>query len=171
MLEEGRLDRQTERRKNPDFFTEFKGMHLSVRKEREKRMSGIIDRSRELRMDQTVHYNCAQGVLIPFAEKKGMTVNQARGLAANFGSGMCMGEVCGAITGGLMALGLYGADQEADTKEFLTRMKNMHEGRVRCKELLAQEVRSREQKKPHCDNMVFEAVEIVEDMLQARGLL
>ena len=118
-------------------------------------MSKIMDRSKELRKDQAVHYNCAQAVLVPFAEKKGLSAEQARGIAANFGSGMRIGQVCGAITGGLMVLGLYGAGQEADSREFLTRMK----------------VHGKEQKKPHCDNMVFEAVEIVEDMLQARGLL
>jgi C_GCAxxG_C_C family probable redox protein len=134
-------------------------------------MSKIMDRSKELRKDQAVHYNCAQAVLVPFAEKKGLSAEQARGIAANFGSGMRIGQVCGAITGGLMVLGLYGAGQEADSREFLTRMKDLHEGRIQCKDLLANEVHGKEQKKPHCDNMVFEAVEIVEDMLQARGLL
>ncbi len=134
-------------------------------------MSKIMDRSRELRRDQAVHYNCAQAVLVPFAERKGLSLEQARGLTANFGSGMRIGQVCGAITGGLMVLGLYGAGQEADSREFLTRMKDLHEGRTQCKDLLANEVHGKEQKKPHCDNMVFEAVEIAEDMLQARGLL
>ena len=134
-------------------------------------MSKIMDRSRELRRDQAVHYNCAQAVLVPFAERKGLSLEQARGLTANFGSGMRIGQVCGAITGGLMVLGLYGAGQETDSREFLTRMKDLHEGRTQCKDLLANEVHGKEQKKPHCDNMVFEAVEIAEDMLQARGLL
>ena len=134
-------------------------------------MSKIMDRSRDLRRDQAVHYNCAQAVLVPFAERKGLSLEQARGLTANFGSGMRIGQVCGAITGGLMVLGLYGAGQEADSREFLTRMKDLHEGRIQCKDLLANEVHGKEQKKPHCDNMVFEAVEIAEDMLQARGLL
>ena len=134
-------------------------------------MSKIMDRSRELRRDQAVHYNCAQAVLVPFAERKGLSLEQARGLTANFGSGMRIGQVCGAITGGLMVLGLYGAGQETDSREFLTRMKDLHEGRTQCKDLLANEVHGKEQKKPHCDNMVFEAVEIVEDMLHAKGLL
>ena len=35
-------------------------------------MDELLLRSHELRDDLAVHYNCAQGVFIPFAEKKGL---------------------------------------------------------------------------------------------------
>lgn len=133
-------------------------------------MKSMLERSRELRNDPECHYNCAQGVFIPFAEKKGLTFEAAKGITANFGSGMRSGLTCGAITGGLMALGLYGLDDGKDSAEFMSRMKEKHEGRTACRDLLAAEVRRLEDKKKHCDNMVYEAVEIVEDMLKARGI-
>ena len=84
---------------------------------------------------------------------------------------MRAGFTCGAITGGLMALGLYDAgDAEAST-EFMRRMKSLHGGLSDCRDLLREEVHSPAEKKPHCDGMVYEAVEIVEEMLGARGLL
>lgn len=134
-------------------------------------MTEIMERSHALRDDTTTHYNCAQAVFIPFAEKKGLSAEQAQAITANFGSGMRAGLTCGAITGGLMALGLYDAgDAEAST-EFMRRMKNLHSGLSDCRDLLREEVHSPAEKKPHCDGMVYEAVEIVEEMLTARGLL
>lgn len=134
-------------------------------------MTEMMERSHALRDDTTTHYNCAQAVFIPFAEKKGLSVAQATAITANFGSGMRAGLTCGAITGGLMALGLYDAgDAEAST-EFMRHMKSLHGGLSDCRDLLREEVHSPAEKKPHCDGMVYEAVEIVEEMLTARGLL
>ena len=116
-------------------------------------------------------YNCAQAVLIPFAEKKGISAAQATAITANFGSGMRAGLTCGAITGGLMALGLYDAGDAEASAEFMRRMKDLHGGLSDCRDLLREEVHSPAEKKPHCDGMVYEAVEIVEEMLMARGLL
>lgn len=134
-------------------------------------MTEMMERSHALRDDTTTHYNCAQAVFIPFAEKKGLSSAQAQAITANFGSGMRAGLTCGAITGGLMALGLYDAgDAEAST-EFMRRMKSLHGGLSDCRDLLREEVHGPAEKKPHCDGMVYEAVEIVEEMLRARGLL
>ena len=134
-------------------------------------MTEMMKRSHALRDDTTTHYNCAQAVFIPFAEKKGISEAQATAITANFGSGMRAGLTCGAITGGLMALGLYDVgDAEAST-EFMRRMKSLHGGLSDCRDLLREEVHSPAEKKPHCDGMVYEAVEIVEEMLMARGLL
>lgn len=134
-------------------------------------MTEIMERSHALRDDTTTHYNCAQAVFIPFAEKKGLSSAQANAITANFGGGMRAGLTCGAITGGLMALGLYDAgDAEAST-EFMRRMKSLHGGLSDCRDLLREEVHGPAEKKPHCDGMVYEAVEIVEEMLRARERL
>ena len=134
-------------------------------------MTEIMKRSHALRDDTTTHFNCAQAVFIPFAEKKGISTAQATAIMANFGSGMHAGLTCGAITGGLMALGLYGVDDAEASAEFMRRMKDLHGGLSNCRDLLREEVHSPAEKKPHCDGMVYEAVEIVEEMLMARGLL
>lgn len=68
--------------------------------------SKYVNKAVELYNDQ---YLCSQAVLAAFAEELGLSVEQALKLGACFGSGMCRGEVCGACTGALMALGLkYG---------------------------------------------------------------
>ncbi len=52
-------------------------------------------------------FNCAQSVFAPFARRMGMDVDLAYKITTPFGGGMGhMGQTCGAVTGGLMALGL-----------------------------------------------------------------
>jgi C_GCAxxG_C_C family probable redox protein len=52
-------------------------------------------------------YNCAQAVLYSFCDDPGLDKNTALKLACGFGAGMARKqEVCGAITGGIIALGL-----------------------------------------------------------------
>lgn len=68
-------------------------------------------------------YHCSQAVLVAFAEKLGLTEEQALKLGGCFGGGMCKGEVCGACTGALMALGLkYG---QSDVLDLESRKKQM----------------------------------------------
>lgn len=50
--------------------------------------------------------NCAQAVLLAFAEELGLSQEAAAKIALPFGGGMARGETCGALTGALMALGL-----------------------------------------------------------------
>ena len=69
-----------------------------------------------------------------------------------------------------MALGLYGVGEPKDAVAFIQKISSLHGGRTQCTDLLAAEVTSREQKKPHCDGMVYEAVEAVEEMLRERGI-
>jgi len=51
-------------------------------------------------------YNCAQSVLGAFCEELGVNKETAFKIASGFGGGMRQGEVCGAVTGALMAIGL-----------------------------------------------------------------
>lgn len=52
-------------------------------------------------------YNCAQAVLLAFAETYGLSPEQAAQTAAGFGGGMGrLGRTCGAVSGGLMVIGL-----------------------------------------------------------------
>lgn len=134
-------------------------------------MQTVLERAKVLRADPNVHYNCAQAVLIPFAERAGLSAEQANAIATHFGSGMRAGLTCGAVTGGLMALGISGATDSADAHEFMRRMKAGHDGVIDCAHLLAANAKTGTPKKVHCDGMVFEAVTIVADMLKARGML
>jgi C_GCAxxG_C_C family probable redox protein len=52
-------------------------------------------------------YNCAQSVLYVYAEELGLDSDTALKAATGLGAGMGRrGEVCGAVTGGILALGL-----------------------------------------------------------------
>lgn len=51
-------------------------------------------------------YNCAQSVLLACGEYTGLDEKTAIAVSAPFGGGMRCGEMCGAVSGGLMAIGL-----------------------------------------------------------------
>ena len=122
-------------------------------------MSNYLDRAKELREHPAIHYNCAQAVFLPFAEEAGISEEQALGVAANFGAGMRRGATCGAITGGLMALGLLGRNDPDTVREYHRRLKERHEGYLDCAEEQGGD------KKAHCDDMVYECVALVEQMI------
>ncbi len=51
-------------------------------------------------------FACSQAVLAVFCERYGLDVPMALRLATGFGGGMKRGEVCGAVTGAIMVVGL-----------------------------------------------------------------
>ena len=52
-------------------------------------------------------YNCAQSVAMPFANDLGISEDTLRAISNPFGGGFCrMREVCGAVSGMLMVIGL-----------------------------------------------------------------
>lgn len=129
-------------------------------------------------------YHCSQAVLGAFAEELGITEKQALKLGACFGGGMCIGEVCGAVTGGLMALGLkYGESEIADlvsrkkandvAVEMLERFKSEN-GSYICRDLLGYDIFDQEDIKiiiekelftNFCPKMVESATRIVEKLM------
>lgn len=118
--------------------------------------------ARQLRGAVDKHYNCAQSVLVPFAGEMGLGEEQAYNLGAHFGSGMRHGSTCGALSGALMVLGAMGyGEQEAHAMLRSFREKN---GCTDCAHLLAQSRERGEEKKPHCDRLVYECVQAVRDL-------
>ena len=113
-------------------------------------------------------YNCAQAVLCAFAPDLGLTHEQAFAVSANFGSGMKMAATCGAVTGGLMVLGMYGIEDAPTIGAFLRAVRDNHSGCLNCGDLLRMNKEAGGKKKPHCDGMVYEAVELVEKILDER---
>ena len=62
--------------------------------------------------------NCAQAVLLAFSDQTGLDEDTARRIASGFGGGMAkMREVCGAVSGMLMALGLHRGYTDPKDKE------------------------------------------------------
>lgn len=130
-----------------------------------------LARAAALRDDPSRHYNCAQSVLLPFAAEAGLDEETAFRLAANFGGGMKRASVCGAITGGLMALGLFGVDDGPAVSAYHSRLRQAHDGLFDCADLLRADKERGGEKKAHCDGMVFECVALVEEILRERGVI
>lgn len=110
-------------------------------------------------------FHCSQSVLVAFAEELGLSEEQALKLGACFGGGMCKGEVCGACTGALMALGLkYGQTAVDDlesrkkTNDITVRFMDLFKkenGSYICKELLGCDLATAEGKQYALDNKLF----------------
>ncbi len=129
-------------------------------------MSKYLDRAKELRAIKSPHYNCGQSVVISFAEDMGLTEEQAYGICANFGGGLKRAASCGAITGGLVVLGMFGID---DPAEYYKALRDNHEGMLDCADLLRRNKELGGEKKPHCDALVYECVSLVEQILRDHG--
>ncbi len=124
-------------------------------------------------------FHCSQAVLAAFAGELGLSEEQALKLGACFGGGMCKGEVCGACTGALMALGLkYGQSDVADieskektneiTVKFLEQFKKEN-GSYICKELLGCDIATANGKQYALDNNLF--VEFCPKMVESATII
>ena len=132
-------------------------------------MGKYLDRAKELRANETHHYNCAQAVLMSFMPDLEIDDKTAFQIAACFGGGMKCGSVCGAITGGLMSLGVLGIDDPKTTINFINKIKNNHNGCTNCIDLLRMNKEAGGEKKPHCDSMVYESVKNIEELIEERN--
>ena len=134
-------------------------------------MSKYTEIAREVRDRTDIHYNCAQGVLAAFAGELGVDDQTAFLMGANFGSGRRMGSPCGAVTGALMVLGLAGAGTGPEAKELLRKVRENHQGKLNCKDLLKLNMETDTPKKVHCDGMVCELVDLTEEILREKGIV
>jgi C_GCAxxG_C_C family probable redox protein len=127
--------------------------------------------------------NCTQAILSAWGSRHGLDRDTAMKLGGAFGSGMNMGETCGAVTGALMVIGLRHAKvskagflsrdrTERETLDFIERFK-MRNGTVSCKELLGCDLGTPEGRatakrdksfKTRCPKFVRDAAEILEEM-------
>lgn len=114
-------------------------------------------------------YNCCQVVVSVFAEDLGYDEAESLKAATYFRGGMQMGSVCGAITGGLMALGLAGVDDPAALNKFYRRIRQAHDGMMNCRDLLRVNAERGGEKMPHCNAMICECVGYVEEILREKG--
>ena len=103
-------------------------------------------------------YMCSQAVFAAFSEDYNLSKDQALKIGACFGSGMRKGEVCGACTGALMALGLKYGNDKAKSKEvcekFLDEFKNEN-GSYICRDLLGCDIGMPDGVKEAVDNNLF----------------
>jgi C_GCAxxG_C_C family probable redox protein len=128
------------------------------------------------------NYNCSQAVFSTFAERFGLDEKTALKMASPFGGGLARrGELCGAVTGALLALGLArGTDTPASKEEIyrlsqeaMRRFEAEH-GSLLCRDLLGYDMstpaghQAASEKgvfRSICPEMVRHAAEIVESLL------
>jgi C_GCAxxG_C_C family probable redox protein len=131
-------------------------------------------------------FNCAQAVFSSFAPSMGLGVKDSLKITSGFGAGICYkGEICGAVSGAYMALGLkYGRWKSEDTEarektyslmrefdlQFMTR-----NGSLYCSKLLNGDMSTPEGRKKindehrfqtHCPRFVKDAAEIAEKLIR-----
>ena len=130
-------------------------------------------------------FNCAQAVLASRSEEYGLDTSLAKKLGGAFMGGVAYnGEVCGAVVGALMLIGLkHGQYIEGDieskrrtvkiAKSYLQKFKNEF-GSIRCRELLKCDINSEEGLsnaresgvfKKRCPILIKRSVELVETEL------
>ena len=132
------------------------------------------------------HFNCAQSVFAPFALRFGMDMDTAMKIATPFGGGMGhAGQVCGAVSGGLMAIGLAKGIAVYDREKkyacydlamrFQERFREAH-GEITCPGLLGFDIgdpdqldKVRELNLFHtlCPKFIGDAVRIAEALIQS----
>ena len=129
-------------------------------------------------------FNCSQAVLTTFCEENGMATETALKISTCFGGGMRNGEVCGAVSGGLMAIGLkYGHSIQGDdttktrayqlTREFTQQFKEKY-GTLLCRQLLGYDLSDPEQlaiikEKQLFDTICPQIIENVVEMVEKAG--
>lgn len=130
------------------------------------------------------NFNCSQAVLTAFASDFGLEEELALKLGTSFGGGARNAEICGAVSGALLVLGLkYGhyiaTDNEqkfrsyAIAVDYTNRFKEAH-GSIVCRDLLKYDLTIPEEAAcikekclfaQVCPKMIKSAVEILEDVL------
>ena len=135
------------------------------------------------------NFNCSQAVFTTFATERGFDEKLALKLATNFGGGGRKGEMCGAVSGALMVLGLiagHNDENDLDSKakayalseEFMNRFIEAN-GTVVCRELLGYDLSKTEDMaaikekglfKTTCPELIRCAADILDIMITEHGV-
>ena len=130
-------------------------------------------------------FNCSQSVCSVFCEEAGLDADMGLKISCGFGGGMRQGEVCGAVTGAIMILGLKYGQYRADDKkskeityryvnEFVERFKVKNETII-CRDLLKCDISTEEGyrkiieeglSKKVCTKLIKDAISILEEILE-----
>ena len=127
-------------------------------------------------------FNCCQAVLATYSDLTGLSEQASFDLGGGFGAGAQTGELCGAITGAVLTLGLLTPVDPEDpvgsnrrtgklAKEFQKRFQEKF-GDLRCRPLLKAGIQAADHTPAaqemglsnHCDVLIITAVEILEEM-------
>ena len=137
--------------------------------------------SKKLKTYISKGYNCSQVVFAYFSDDLGMDVDLAVKIATPFEMGMYKSEVCGALSGSYMALGLkYGStdmDKKVELIKKILKLNSEFEnqmGSSNCRELLNTDINTDEGMNHAiennlltnvCGNCINNAIKITEDII------
>lgn len=130
------------------------------------------------------NFNCSQAVLTAFAPDFGLDEELALKIGTSFGGGARNAEICGAVSGGLLVLGLKYGHYIADDNEqksrayaiavdYTKRFKESH-GSIVCRDLLGYDLTIPEESEcikekclfaEVCPKMIKSAVELLEQTI------
>jgi C_GCAxxG_C_C family probable redox protein len=128
--------------------------------------------------------SCSQAIFSTYAEGFGLDRQTAMKVSAGFGGGMGrLAQTCGVVTGAFMILGLKCGGEDKDSREmayqmvreFARRFEARH-GSLLCKDLLGcdigtpeglQIVKEKNLRSAVCTELVRDAAEVLEEMLDA----
>lgn len=127
-------------------------------------------------------FNCCQAILASYMDLTGLTEQASFDMGGGFGAGAQTGELCGAITGAVMTLGMLTPVDRQDpvgskrrtgalAKEFQKRFRERF-GELRCRPLLKSAVQASDETPVardmgltnRCDILIITAMEIIEEM-------
>lgn len=132
-------------------------------------------------------FNCCQSVLAAFSDLTGLSEQASFDIGGGFGADAGTGELCGAVSGAVMTLGLVtpvdASDPVGSKKRTVALSRELQKrfsekfGALRCRELLQNKFTPDDTTPAakamgltgHCDIMIVTAVEIVEEMLAERA--
>ncbi|MGN0452308.1 MAG: C-GCAxxG-C-C family protein [Ruminococcus sp.] len=130
------------------------------------------------------NFNCSQAVLTAFASDFGVDEQLALKLGTSFGGGARNGDICGAVSGALLVLGLkYGHYIASDSQQkshayeiavdYTTRFRKAN-GSIACRDLLGYDLSKPDEMKciienglfgEICPKMIKSAVDILEEVM------
>lgn len=114
-------------------------------------------------------FSCSQAVLSAFSDIFDLDVDLALKISQPFGGGIAhRGEICGAVSGAFMAIGLkFGRTRAEDTPardrtyeavtQFIQKFENLH-GSIICKELLGYDLSTEEGERKAEEEELFETI-------------
>jgi len=112
-------------------------------------------------------FNCSQAIAATYGPDYDLSVIDSLKVSSGFGAGMRRAEVCGAVTGALMVLGLkYGPQEESDrsrdliyakVEDFTSRFE-VRCGSLICREILQCDLCTAEGKQHAVDNNLFKTL-------------
>lgn len=125
-------------------------------------------------------FNCCTAVVFAFQDKLGLTAEQCYAVTSGMGGGLRTGEVCGAVSGGVMVLGALAPHNKQTgpegkeynitlTQEFQRRFAEK-QGYICCRDLkpidAKYQVKKLEGEFNNCNHYILTAVEVLEEMIE-----